>query len=134
MSKAKTKPAAKPSAKAVAKPKPKTKAKPAAKAKTKPAKKTAAAKKTTNAKTDRSSRVTQLRAHDYKREETTLGGWPVGITTYRVGETWICKIDNVSPGAVVARGRGASREAAVTAATERATPRMAATRRVAINR
>lgn len=76
---------------------------------------------------------TDLRAEEFKREETTLGGWPVGITTYRVGENWICKIDNVSPGAIVARGRGATRDEAVASASARAAPRMASTRRVAID-
>ena len=70
-----------------------------------------------------------LRAEEHSREETTLGGWPAGITTYRIGETWICKIDNVSPGAVVARARAETREDAINAASERATSRLAATRR-----
>lgn len=70
-----------------------------------------------------------MRAEDFSREETTLGGWPAGITMYRIGATWICKIDNVSPGAVIARGRGETRESALAAARERAIPRLAATRR-----
>jgi len=60
-----------------------------------------------------------LRAEDHFRLETELGGWPAGITTYRIGETWICKIDNVSPGAIVARARASTREEAVSVATER---------------
>jgi hypothetical protein len=71
-----------------------------------------------------------LRAEEFTRKETSLGGWPAGVTTYRIGAHWHCKIDNVSPGALVARGRGSSREEALAAAIERATARLAATRRI----
>jgi hypothetical protein len=69
-----------------------------------------------------------LRAEDHNREEIELGGWPAGVTTYRIGERWICKIDNVSPGAIVARAHGATREEAVSVASERADQRLARTR------
>jgi hypothetical protein len=81
----------------------------------------------TNPPVDDRSGIT-LRAEDHLRVETELGGWPAGITTYRIGETWICKIDNVSPGAIVARGRGATREEAVAFASARAEHRLAQTR------
>lgn len=73
-------------------------------------------------------RAAELKAEEHSRYECELGGWPAGVTTYRIGATWICKIDNVSPGATVARGRGASRDEAVQAATHSATRRLAATR------
>jgi hypothetical protein len=69
-----------------------------------------------------------LKAEEHSREEVVLGGWPAGVTTYRIGQTWICKVDNVSPGAVVARGRGKTREEALEHATGAATRRLAATR------
>jgi hypothetical protein len=72
--------------------------------------------------------VTELKAEEHAREEVELGGWPAGVTTYRIGETWICKIDNVSPGATVARGRGKTRTEALEMATAAATRRLAATR------
>ena len=71
-----------------------------------------------------------LRAESFLRTESHLGGWPVGITTYRIGDAWFCKIDNVSPGAVVARSRAETREAAIAAASERLAPRLAATRKI----
>jgi hypothetical protein len=74
------------------------------------------------------SKEEELKAEEHRREEVELGGWPAGVTTYRIGATWICKIDNVSPGATVARGRGKTREEAVTIATTAATRRLAATR------
>ncbi len=77
---------------------------------------------------DRRSMVEELKAEEHKREEVVLGGWPAGITTYRIGALWICKVDNVSPGATVARGRGKTREEALEIATTAATRRLAATR------
>jgi len=74
------------------------------------------------------TRAAELKAEEHSRYECELGGWPAGVTTYRIGTTWICKIDNVSPGATVARGRGASRDEAVQAASASATRRLAATR------
>ena len=71
---------------------------------------------------------TALHAEKHSRLETELGGWPAGITTYRIGAKWICKIDNVSPGAIVARAHGATREEAVTVASARADMRLARTR------
>lgn len=76
----------------------------------------------------RSAIVDELKAEEHKREEVVLGGWPAGVTTYRIGKTWICKVDNVSPGATVARARGTTREEAVETATTAATRRLAATR------
>jgi len=87
-----------------------------------------AAKKKTSTKTKKQTMTTNLKAEEHKREEVVLGGWPAGITTYRIENTWICKIDNVSPGATVARARGVTREEAVEAAVAAATRRLAATR------
>jgi hypothetical protein len=92
------------------------------------------AKKTTkkaaskSAKSDGRATVSDLKAEEHNRVEVELGGWPAGVTTYRIGETWICKIDNVSPGAVVARARGSTKNEAVDAATQSAARRLAATR------
>lgn len=72
---------------------------------------------------------TELRAADFARVETNVGGWPAGVTTWRLGERWMCRIDNVDPGATVARGQGTSKDEAIAAAMQRATGRMARTRR-----
>lgn len=72
--------------------------------------------------------MSDLKAEEHQREERVLGGWPAGVTTYRIGETWICKVDNVSPGATVARGRGKTRQEALEIATTAAARRLAATR------
>ena len=49
-----------------------------------------------------------MRSEDYQRRSETLAGWPVRIVSYRIGETHYCHIDNVSPGATIARAKAAS--------------------------
>ena len=53
-----------------------------------------------------------MRAEAYQRRREELAGWPVGIASYRLGERFVCEIDNVSPGARLARAEGATREEA----------------------
>ena len=69
-----------------------------------------------------------MRAEDYQRRRQELAGWPVGIVSYRLGDRFICEIDNVSPGARVARAEGATREEAERAAIETAERRLGRTR------
>ena len=65
-----------------------------------------------------------MRAEDYQRRRQELAGWPVGIVSYKLGERFICEIDNVSPGARVARAEGATREEAERAAMTTAERRL----------
>jgi hypothetical protein len=67
---------------------------------------------------------------EHQHRSAEAEGWPIGITSYRLGDTWICHIDNVSPGAIIARGRGASRQEAEGAALEVASKRLRSTRRM----
>jgi hypothetical protein len=69
-----------------------------------------------------------MRAEEYQRRRQELAGWPVGIVSYRLGERFICEIDNVSPGARVARAEGATREEAERAAIATAERRLGRTR------
>ena len=69
-----------------------------------------------------------MRAEDYQRRREELGGWPVGIVTYRLGERYICEVDNVSPGARIARAEGDSREDAEQKALADAARRLGRTR------
>jgi hypothetical protein len=69
-----------------------------------------------------------MRAEDYQRRRQELAGWPVGIVSYRLDERFICEIDNVSPGARVARAEGATREEAERAAIAAAEHRLGRTR------
>lgn len=56
-------------------------------------------------------------------------GWPIRVTTYRIGEICYAKVDNVSPGALIARSTGATDEEARNKVLEKARVRLAATRR-----
>ncbi len=39
----------------------------------------------------------------FSEREIELNGWPVRLTSYRVGQKFVCQADNVSPGACLAR-------------------------------
>jgi hypothetical protein len=54
--------------------------------------------------------MARLRSELYQRRQTDLAGWQVGIASYKIGERFICEVDNVNPGARLARGEGLTRE------------------------
>lgn len=66
-------------------------------------------------------------AREFRTSNEELEGWPVRITNYRIGPRYYCHIDNVSPGAIVARASGATAEAARTKAVGHARERLAKT-------
>jgi hypothetical protein len=74
-----------------------------------------------------------VKPEHYREENFELAGWPVHLTSCKLGEAWICKIDNVSPGALVARAQGATKEEAESACREKAERRLAATRRTSVS-
>lgn len=39
----------------------------------------------------------------FSERQVELNGWPVRLTSYRVGDKFVCQADNVSPGATLAR-------------------------------
>ncbi len=69
-----------------------------------------------------------MRTEDYQRREEKLAGWPVGIVSYKLGDQYVCEIDNVSPGARIARAEGATREDAEREAKAAATRRLGRTK------
>ncbi len=73
-----------------------------------------------------------MKPEHYREEKFELAGWPVRLVSYKLGEEWICKIDNVSPGAQVARAKGAKQEEAENECRAKAERRLAATRRVPV--
>ena len=74
--------------------------------------------------------MAEIRPEQYEERRETLEGWPVGIVSYRLGDRWVAKVHNVSPGAVIARGDGRSRAEAESSAIGRARARLASTRRM----
>jgi hypothetical protein len=69
-----------------------------------------------------------MRTEDYQHREEKLAGWPVGIVSYKLGDKYYCEIDNVSPGARLARAEGATREDAERDAKAAAARRLARTK------
>ena len=65
---------------------------------------------------------------DYERRRQELAGWQVGIVSYKLGDRYLCEVDNVSPGARLSRGEGATREEAEKQALEKAREMLARTR------
>ena len=68
-----------------------------------------------------------MRTEDYQRREEKLAGWPVGIVSYKLGDKYFCEIDNVSPGARIARAEGPPARTAERDAIAAATRRLART-------
>ena len=71
---------------------------------------------------------TVLRAEDYRRRRDRLESWDIGIASYKLGGRYCCEVDNVSAGARLARGEGATREQAEAEALNKAREMLARTR------
>ena len=70
-----------------------------------------------------------MNAEEYQERKIDVGGWPVNLASYRLGNEWHCKADNVSPGAALARTTGATREEAEQKAIQRAEELLSRTKR-----
>jgi hypothetical protein len=70
-----------------------------------------------------------MKPEEQTRRQQELGGWPVTIETYKLGDVYHCTISNVDPGARIARADGATQEEAEARAIEKATRYLAQTRK-----
>jgi hypothetical protein len=70
-----------------------------------------------------------VRAEGYAKRRQPLGDWTIEIETYQLGEVFYCSINNVDPGARLARAEGATREEAESKALEKAERYIKQTRR-----
>ena len=70
-----------------------------------------------------------MKAESYEEKQLEVEGWPLRLTSYKLGEVFHCEADNVSPGATLVRETGASREEAELKALEIARRRLGRTRR-----
>jgi hypothetical protein len=70
-----------------------------------------------------------MKPEDYAERVVEIDGWPVNLTSYRFGDMFHCKADNVSPGAWLAREAGGTREAAEQKALDRARQLLSRTQR-----
>jgi hypothetical protein len=69
-----------------------------------------------------------MKAEEYQERKVEILGWPVNLTSYRLGDVFHCKADNVSPGAALARTTGATRAEAEKLALDRAQQMLGRTR------
>jgi len=73
-----------------------------------------------------------MQAEEYQERRLEVAGWPVQLSSYRLGAEWHCKADNVSPGAALCRTTGATRAEAEEKALARAQELLARTKRHAV--
>lgn len=71
-----------------------------------------------------------MRTEEFQQRQLEVGGWPVRLTSFRLGETYHCTADNVSPGARLCRTEGVTREEAEEKAVQRSEKLLARTRRM----
>jgi hypothetical protein len=69
-----------------------------------------------------------LKADDFRTDTKEILGWPVSVTSYKIGQTYYCHVDNVDPGATIVRTEGSTYEeviqSALQTAQERLTPKV----------
>jgi hypothetical protein len=70
-----------------------------------------------------------MKPEEYSEHVVDVDGWQVNLTSYKLGDVYHCKADNVSPGAWLARTSGSTREEAEQKALERARELLSRTRR-----
>ena len=69
------------------------------------------------------------RSEEFAERREELHGWPINVVSYRIAGRFYCTIDNVDPGARIARAEGSTREEAESAALEKAGRYLEQTRR-----
>lgn len=73
-----------------------------------------------------------MKPEEFSERTIPVEGWQVNLTTYRLGDKWHTKADNVSPGAALARIVADTREDAERRALARAKELLSRTRRHAV--
>ena len=70
-----------------------------------------------------------MKPENFTERTVDVDGWQVNLTTYKLGDKWHTKADDVSPGAALARIVADTREDAEVQALARAKELLARTRR-----
>jgi hypothetical protein len=70
-----------------------------------------------------------MKVENHSERRIEIDGWPVHLTSYKIGDTFHCKADNVSPGAALARTTGATQQEAEEKAIARAKELLSRTKR-----
>ncbi len=70
-----------------------------------------------------------MKVENFAERRIEIAGWPVNLTSYKIGDVFHCKADNVSPGAALTRTTGATQQEAEEKAIARATELLGRTKR-----
>lgn len=70
-----------------------------------------------------------MQAEEFTERIIDVDTWQVRLSCYKLGDTYHCKADNVSPGAALARTTAATREEAEQKAFDRARQLLSRTHR-----
>jgi hypothetical protein len=73
-----------------------------------------------------------MNAEEFQERKLEVAGWPVNVASYRLGNEWHAKADNVSPGAALSRATGITREEAEGKALKKAEELLGRTKRHAV--
>ncbi len=71
-----------------------------------------------------------MRAENWDRRESEIEGWPVKVTSYQIGDSYITEIEASASGSTIARGIGKTSGDSWKAASEAASRRLLRTRRM----
>lgn len=69
------------------------------------------------------------KAEQFQERQLDIDGWPVKLTSYKVGDKYVCQADNVSPGACLSRFSADTAEEAETQAISKARHLLGKTKR-----
>ena len=61
-----------------------------------------------------------MKVENYQERLVEMSGWHVRLTSYKLGDEYVCEADNVSPGAKLARFVAATPEEAEALASSKA--------------
>jgi len=64
------------------------------------------------------------KVENYRLEKKAVNGTAIFITSYKIGTKFYCHIENIDPGATIARAYGETQEAAKQAAIAKALERI----------
>jgi hypothetical protein len=74
-----------------------------------------------------------MKPKNYTKRKARIGEWEVNVISYQLGDRFYCTVDNVSPGAWIAKMEGNTQEEAEKKALDRARELLAKTRRIKVN-
>ena len=73
-----------------------------------------------------------MKSEQYQEVKETIAGWPVKITSYKLGDKFYVTVDNVSPGAWICKTQGSTLEAAEKEARTKAAEMLGRTRKMKV--